>query len=248
MGARRADASSTLGLRLASRAEPSREHADGELDVAARLAAELGHDLNNELTAALNFSFLLAHEVEHDPVLKEHLEELQAAAWRASHLAQALRLFAPRRSHRGDRLDVNATIGAILPLLRRLAPGLQIDLHLDPRLPTTTGPRAELEQLLVGLALHARELLAPGGTIAFTTSVRSDGRGRTLRLSCVRRELVSDSTSGDMSRIVTSRPRLPWGPFRRALRTLEAKLSHDASAVHVELRLSAPSHAPPASL
>lgn len=235
MGERRGHALSTPRLRLARSTGTAVESQDSGLDVAARLAAELGHDLNNELAATLNYSFLLAREVEHDPVLKEHLDGLQAAAWRATHLAQALRLFAPRQTGRGDALDVNAVVGALVPMLERLSTGYRLELHLDPRLPRPCGVRAELEQILLGLVLHARDSLALGGSIALATSAHGSADARTVRVTCVRRNPPERARSGEMSRVVTSRPALPWAPFRRALRALDARLSHDASAVHVDL-------------
>ena len=233
MGARRGDSSAAPALRDAGETGPSTAAGEDSLDVATRLAAELGHDLNNELAATLNYSFLLAHGIE-DPELREHLDELQAAAWRASHLAQALRLFAARDRNRDQAIDVNATLGALVPLLGRVFDGVRMESHFDPRLPEVRGARTALEQVILALALHARSTLRPGGTVVFATSTHVLDAATRARVSCVRREPTDRSPSGEIH-VLPGRPLLPWSTFRRALRTLHARLSHDAVSVHVDL-------------
>jgi signal transduction histidine kinase len=211
--------------------------ADAGLEVAGRLAAELGHDLNNQLSAVLSYSFLLGRAVDRDPALKEHLAELQASAWRAADLAQTLRHFAPRRASQRGPLDVNAIILAAAPVLRRVLDECSLETRLALRLPAGTGARTELEQVLVGLVLHARRTLPRGGTIVLTTrgvGAEGDPERALVRISCTAREADDDSLPARAPAAV-SRPAPRLSLVRRALKRLGARLSHDAEAVHVDL-------------
>ena len=225
----------TARLRISdgrTEAEPGPE-ADVGLEVAGRLAAELGHDLNNHLSTVLNYSFLLGRAVDRDPALRSHLDELQAAAWRAVDLSHALRLFAPHRSTRREKLDVNEVILAAVPVLRRMLDGCALETRLALRLPDAGGARTELEQVLVGLVVHARQKLGKGGTVLLTTGVTSN-RGRAgVRVSCAWRldARVEGFAPGAMA--TRGAPRLSL--VRRALKRLDARLSHDATAAHVDL-------------
>jgi hypothetical protein len=63
---------------------------DALLELLGRLSGELAHDINNHLSAALNYVFILRRRLSSEPV-NEHLEELQAAIWRASGLTSTIR-------------------------------------------------------------------------------------------------------------------------------------------------------------
>lgn len=211
--------------------------ADAGLEVAGRLAAELGHDLNNQLSAVISYSFLLGRAVDHDPTLRQHLEELQASAWRAADLAQALRHFAPRRVTRREPIDVNAVVLAAAPVLRRVLDGCALETRLALRLPAPNGARTELEQVLVGLVVHARRSLPRGGTIILTTraidSTVEPGR-IDVRVTCASREPVGPSPFVQQL-MPSSRTAPRLSLVRRALKRLGARLSHDAGGVHVDL-------------
>jgi signal transduction histidine kinase len=233
------DSPRTARLRISgteARVESGAE-ADAGLEVAGRLAAELGHDLNNQLSAVISYSFLLGRAVDRDPTLKQHLEELQASAWRAADLAQALRHFAPRRVTQREPIDVNAVILAAAPVLRRVLDGCALETRLALRLPAPSGARTELEQVLVALVLHARRSLPRGGTIVVTTQTieSSVEPGRIdVRVSCAPREPTSPSAFvRQLMPSSRSAPRLSL--LRRALKRLGARLSHDAGAVHIDL-------------
>lgn len=72
-------------LHGAGRAEPS--HTRSALQ---RVASEIAHDFNNQITVILNYTFVLLRHIPADSPLKTHITEMQAAAWRASQVAQAI--------------------------------------------------------------------------------------------------------------------------------------------------------------
>jgi signal transduction histidine kinase len=55
-----------------------------------RVASEIAHDFNNQIAVILNYTFVLLRQMPADSPLKAHVSEMQAAAWRASHVAQAI--------------------------------------------------------------------------------------------------------------------------------------------------------------
>jgi signal transduction histidine kinase len=57
---------------------------------ASRFASEIAHDFNNQIAVILNYTFVLLRQMPSDSPLKAHVAEMQAAAWRASQVAQAI--------------------------------------------------------------------------------------------------------------------------------------------------------------
>jgi hypothetical protein len=69
----------------------SKRGARTELQAALqRVASEIAHDFNNQIAVILNYTFVLLRQMPADSPLKAHVSEMQAAAWRASHVAQAI--------------------------------------------------------------------------------------------------------------------------------------------------------------
>jgi signal transduction histidine kinase len=56
-----------------------------------RMASEIAHDLNNQISVVLNYTFVLLRQMPEDSPLKVHVAEMQAAAWRASRVAETIR-------------------------------------------------------------------------------------------------------------------------------------------------------------
>jgi signal transduction histidine kinase len=62
-----------------------------ELQASLRnVASEIAHDFNNQIAVILNYTFVLLRQMPQDSPLKAHVSEMQAAAWRASQIAQAI--------------------------------------------------------------------------------------------------------------------------------------------------------------
>jgi signal transduction histidine kinase len=69
----------------------SMRNAMNELQAALqRVASEIAHDFNNQIAVILNYTFVLLRQMPADSPLKAHVSEMQAAAWRASQIAQAI--------------------------------------------------------------------------------------------------------------------------------------------------------------
>jgi nitrogen-specific signal transduction histidine kinase len=220
-----------IGLEPAQR--PSAESA---IEVLGRLTGELVHDINNQLSAALNYVFILQRRVGHEEPWASHLDGLQAAAWRAAALAGGLRIVGRKRSAEAESLRLGEIIEALEPLLQHVATGVRLELRLAPGLPEVRAPLAYLEQVVMMLALYALGRAPIGSTLRLETETFSEpGAEPVARLVY---ELITDVA------VAPSRPRVAMnhanGVLRRALKRCGARLRHDERRVWVEFGGSGP--------
>ncbi len=153
------------------RLEDQLAHAQ-RMDALGRLAGGVAHDFNNLLTAILGFAGLLQRRLgcEQDSKSARDLGEIQKAAHRASELTQKLLAFSRKQTLSPQVLDLNHAILDVENLLRRLL-GEQVELTTalaaGPH-PVKADP-GQLEQVIVNLAVNARDALPQGGTIRIAT-------------------------------------------------------------------------------
>jgi signal transduction histidine kinase len=157
------------------------------------LAGHIAHDFNNLLTIVIGYG-----EVLQDRTPSQEVSELLAAAKRASTLTRQLLAFGRRQVMQVQRVDLNKVVMQVQAMLTG-AMGTQIRLSttLEPRLPHVEVDPGQLEQVLVNLAINARDAMPDGGTLHIDTSVVDVSRpyfqmptGRYVRLS------VSDTGMG----------------------------------------------------
>ena len=198
------------------RADAERERVEAQLQQSQRLeslgqlAGGVAHDFNNLLAVILNYTAFIGEEVERaaqrdpgawDPVLRD-VEQVRRAGERATELTHQLLAFGRREVVQPQALDLNAVVAGVEPLLRRTL-GEHIELHLTttPGLWPVIADSGQLEQVLVNLAVNARDAMPEGGTLLIDTenltvdeayaAARPDmSPGRYVRLR------VSDSGSG----------------------------------------------------
>jgi PAS domain S-box-containing protein len=141
-----------------------------KLEAVGRLAGGIAHDFNNVLTAILGNAEFAARELPRGSPASASLEVIRAAAERASHLTRQLLTFA-RRQIVAPRVSApNALITSVASLLRPL---LGDDVRLELVLPETTWlirvDVGQFEQLLMNLAVNARDAMPTGGTLRVET-------------------------------------------------------------------------------
>lgn len=140
------------------------------LESIGRLAGGIAHDFNNLLQAITGFgSMLLMNMGESDPRRQDALEILRAADV-ATNLTRQLLTFSRRQRVEVTTLQVNDVVRTSEKLLKRLLPeNIAIEMDLDPALPLVQGDAAQLEQVLVNLAINARDAMPDGGTLKIAT-------------------------------------------------------------------------------
>jgi two-component system, cell cycle sensor histidine kinase and response regulator CckA len=146
------------------------------MDTVGRLAGGVAHEVNNMMTVILGFSDLILPTL--DPVDDRYADVLQIrkAAARASMVTGQLLAFSRRQMLQPRALGLNGVLERLRPiLLRLLGDDKQLHLSLAPDLWRVYADRGQIEQVLINLALNARDAMAPGGRLAIqTTNVELD--------------------------------------------------------------------------
>jgi PAS domain S-box-containing protein len=146
-----------------------------KMEVVGRLAGGVAHDFNNILTAILGYSEL-ARSMADEPELVSLLETVKAAAQRAAGLTQQLLAFSRRQVLQPRIIDVNVVVQEMEPMLRRLI-GEDIDLvvAVADSASCVLVDRTQLEQVILNLAVNARDAMPNGGRLILRTETASFG-------------------------------------------------------------------------
>jgi two-component system cell cycle sensor histidine kinase/response regulator CckA len=141
------------------------------LESIGQLAGGVAHDMNNLLTIILNHTdFALENLTKDDPAGRE-IHEARGAAERAAMLVRQLLLFAREETGTVQVLDVGAIVGELQKMLARTI-GEHISLHTDlaEGAWSIEADRTQVEQVVMNLAVNARDAMAEGGTLTISTA------------------------------------------------------------------------------
>ena len=140
------------------------------MEAVGRLAGGVAHDFNNLLTAMLgHLHFLLEDLGETDP-RRQDAEEVRFAAVRAQELTHQLLAFSRKQILEPQVLDPNAVVRALHGLMNRLlGEDVRLTLELDDRVGNVLVDRSQLEQVLINLAVNARDAMPNGGPLRIST-------------------------------------------------------------------------------
>ena len=140
-----------------------------KMEAVGRLAGGIAHDFNNLLTAIGGYSEFLIGGLD-DERLRRHASEIKKAAARAASLTGQLLAFSRRQVLQPRVLDLNAVVSDMDMMLRRLI-GEDIELitMLDPELPSVRADPTQIEQVIVNLAVNARDAMPNGGSVTIET-------------------------------------------------------------------------------
>jgi len=204
---------------------------ESALEALGRLAAELGHEINNQLAAALNYGSIVQRRIGPSTPEGEHLGELQQALWRASAWASSLRVVGRQRSAAAERLQLDQVLLDLEPLLRHIAGEVALHFDLDAARAAVHVPRAHLEQLIVGMTVHAlgRAGAAPLSLTMRTRMESTGARSGLVRLSCDLHD--RQETAIAPAQRAGARAR---GILHRAVKRCGARLHHDAHSIWVD--------------
>jgi signal transduction histidine kinase len=144
-----------------------------KMDAIGRLAGGVAHDFNNLLLAITGYAdFLIASLT--DPKQKHYAEEIQAAGERAAALTHQLLAFSRRQVLQPRVVNLNDCVREMETMLRRLiGEGVAVALELEPRLHSVEADPSQIGQVLLNLAVNARDAMAGDGTLTIAT--RNDG-------------------------------------------------------------------------
>ena len=142
-----------------------------KMEAVGRLAAGVAHDFNNILTVILGNASLHLHSSQLETKVRHSLDQITKAAERASGLTGQLLAYSRKQIIQRRPLSLNATIEQTIAMLRRvIGEPIAIVLHLAPDLSPVFADPSNLDQVIMNLALNARDAMTGGGTLTFTTS------------------------------------------------------------------------------
>jgi two-component system, cell cycle sensor histidine kinase and response regulator CckA len=141
-----------------------------KLEAVGRLAGGVAHDFNNLLTIILNCCELLAGRHPGDQETTELLDDIRCAGERGVMLTRQLLSFSRKQPARPEVLDLNEVISNLAQMLRRLI-GENIDLRtrLEPDIGAVLADQGQVEQIVVNLAVNARDAMPKGGALTIET-------------------------------------------------------------------------------
>jgi len=142
-----------------------------KMEAVGMLAGGVAHDFNNLLTIIGGYSQLIMDGLsQHDPN-RHNLEQVIKASERAAALTQQLLAFSRRQVLQPKVLDLNKLVASLSTMLRRLI-GEDVDLRLalDQELGRVNADPGQLEQVLMNLAVNARDAMPKGGTLTVETA------------------------------------------------------------------------------
>ncbi len=146
-----------------------------KLEAIGQLAGGVAHDFNNMLAViGGNAELLLMDADQHTADTKDGLKQILAASQRASNLTRQLLAFSRKQVMQSQSLVLNQVIEDLTKMLRRII-GEHIDLqcHYTDPLPFVQADVGMLEQVLVNLAVNARDAMPQGGQLLITTETVS---------------------------------------------------------------------------
>lgn len=141
-----------------------------KMEAVGQLAGGIAHDFNNLLTIITGHSGLLLALPDISPEVQESVGEISDAADRAAALTRQLLAFSRQALTQPEVVDVNAVVLDTSKLLRRLiGEDISLSTTLDSRVAAVRADPSQLNQILMNLALNARDAMPTGGTLSIET-------------------------------------------------------------------------------
>ena len=141
-----------------------------KMEAIGTLAGGVAHDFNNILMVISGYSSVLNEALAADPKLRNHVEQIQKAAERAASLTRQLLAFSRKQAIQPSPLNLNSVVTGIEKLLHRLiGEHIIISTKLESKLGTVLADAGQIEQVILNLAVNARDAMPEGGWLTLET-------------------------------------------------------------------------------
>ncbi len=194
----------------------------GRMEAVGQLAGGIAHDFNNLLTAITGYGELLRDEVAADPAAQADVDEILRASRSAAALVRQLLAFGRRQILDPAGLALDGLVDQLRPILGGLlGPGVTLEVRSEARLDPVFADPGQLEQILVNLAVNARDAMPDGGTFSLAMAnvevTAEDDRSDAVEPGRYVVLTASDTGSGmdDATRVRVFEPFFTTKPFGR---------------------------------
>jgi two-component system cell cycle sensor histidine kinase/response regulator CckA len=169
-----------------------------KMEALGTLAGGVAHDFNNLLGAIVMFAELIRIDAHDHDQIQRHLQDLSLVTQRAKEVVQQILTFSRQQTAERSPLRVAQVVREVVPLLRSMLPGLDIQVAISPGLPMILANATQIHQVLVNLAANAAHAMRDGGgRLSIGLDLLEAGAGDAVACGrrCVRLT-VSDSGHG----------------------------------------------------
>ena len=141
-----------------------------KMEAIGRFAGGIAHDFNNLLTAILGYCDLVLEDMDELAKSRGEITEIRRAAERAALLTKQILAFSRRQVLQPVQLSLNEVVGGMSGMLARvIGEHVRVAIEPAPGLWMVTADPTQVEQVVMNLALNARDAMKDGGTLTFTT-------------------------------------------------------------------------------
>jgi PAS domain S-box-containing protein len=141
-----------------------------KMEAIGRLAGGIAHDFNNLLGVIIGYGDLMSEQVRANSPLHNPVEQIRKAADRASALTRQLLAFSRQQVLEMKVLDLNAVVAEMGIMLQRLlGEDIHLETSLDPVLGRVKADQGQIEQVIMNLAVNARDAMPGGGRLFIQT-------------------------------------------------------------------------------
>jgi two-component system cell cycle sensor histidine kinase/response regulator CckA len=142
-----------------------------KMDAFGHFAVGIAHDFNNLLTVIIGASALLRDRIADHPDIAADVDEIRQAGERAAALTSQLLASCRKQISAPQVLDLNAVVAPMAKMLRRIVgEDLSLEVVAGPALHMVMADQSQIEQVLMNLAINARDAMPQGGALRITTA------------------------------------------------------------------------------
>jgi PAS domain S-box-containing protein len=142
-----------------------------QMESIGRLAGGMAHEANNQMSVVLSAAAFILHRSDLPPEVRKDVESIKRAGERTATVTAQLLAFGRRQILRPQVLNLNAVVRDFEPVLRRtLGEDCLVEIRLDPGIGHIRADRGQIEQVLLNLAINARDAMPDGGRLVLETA------------------------------------------------------------------------------